>query len=313
MVLGVRANAATLTSALNSSTKLMASWACSLNVDVLKDLFPSTAALLDTVVPAAALGALLVSAVVLLRSVAWRLERSCRPERRPRFGRKGLVVSAASLLFVASCFYRAIFVADEGASLCRGRPSVFNAPVSGRLVATVGEIAVVVQLSFYLDDTARRLDVKRGLWAAYKRFTYAPVVLAECLSWCGILTGVPQFFCCEYAVWMLIAASWIWDSAELLTKSVRHGDVLGHATLLLAGMALFLFNACHEMPHFFLHQAATASSQGNAFSCQQDIFSPIWEKRLMFFVTYFFGCSWCSVAVSLRYLLRGAGKDDKQM
>eukprot|EP00930_Biecheleria_cincta_P080083 TRINITY_DN6816_c0_g1_i1.p1 TRINITY_DN6816_c0_g1~~TRINITY_DN6816_c0_g1_i1.p1 ORF type:complete len:333 (-),score=50.78 TRINITY_DN6816_c0_g1_i1:503-1444(-) len=313
MVVGIRASLAKLPSVLNSIKKLVASWTCFLSVDALQSLFPDATTLLDVVVPAAALGAFLVSAVVLLRSVAWRLERSCRPERTPRFGRKGLVVSAACLLFVASCLYRAIFVADEGASLCRGRPSVFNAPVSGRLVATVGEIALVVQLSSYLDDTARRLDVMRGLWAASKRFTYAPVVLAECLSWCGVLSGVPQFFCCEYVVWMFIAATWVWDSAELLTKSVRRGDVLSHASLLLGGMGLFLFNACHEMPHFFLHQAATAFSQGNAFSCHQDMFSPIWEKRLLFFVTYFFGCSWCSAAVSMRYLLRGSGKEGKSM
>ena len=56
-----------------------------------------------------------------------------------------------------SCFYRAINVADEGAALCRSPGSVFNMPAAGRAVATVGEIALVVQISEYISDTARRL------------------------------------------------------------------------------------------------------------------------------------------------------------
>mmetsp|Transcript_27837 Transcript_27837/g.86664 ORF Transcript_27837/g.86664 Transcript_27837/m.86664 type:complete len:315 (+) Transcript_27837:114-1058(+) len=272
------------------------------------------AGLLDSVIPAAALAAFLVSSLIVVRSVARRLEQrcQCRKARKARFGRKGLVVSTASLLFVASCLYRSVFVADEGASLCRGAPSVFNAPASGRLVATIGEIALVVQVTSYIDDTSRRLRVKRGLWAGYACFTYAPVVAAECLSWCGVLTGVSKFFCCEYAMWMLLAVTWAWDSAELLHKSTRLGDVLAHASLLVAGVGLFLFNACHEMPHFLLlAPEEAASGPGSALRCEQDAQSPIWEKRLLFFLAYFFGCSWCSVAVSLRYLLRGGCKAGK--
>jgi hypothetical protein len=41
---------------------------------------------------------------------------------------------------------------DEGAATCRGKPTPFNAPAAGRSIATVGEIALVVQVSVLQDD-----------------------------------------------------------------------------------------------------------------------------------------------------------------
>eukprot|EP00747_Dinoflagellata_sp_TGD_P163827 gnl/TRDRNA2_/TRDRNA2_182944_c0_seq1.p1 gnl/TRDRNA2_/TRDRNA2_182944_c0~~gnl/TRDRNA2_/TRDRNA2_182944_c0_seq1.p1 ORF type:complete len:316 (+),score=42.04 gnl/TRDRNA2_/TRDRNA2_182944_c0_seq1:63-1010(+) len=272
------------------------------------------AVLLDYTIPFVAGFAFLVSCVLTLRFLARRLEGSCcAGERRRRFGRKGLIVSTASLLFVTSCFYRSIFVADEGAFLCRGPASIFNAPAAGRLIATIGEIALVVQISVYLDDTARRLNVQRGLWASRKRFTYAPVIAAECLSWSGVITGLPKFFCCEYIVWMLLATTWIWDSGELLHKSLRWGDAVGHACLLVTGMSLLLFNAFVEIPHFFIYEkSAHEAKHGWVFECHQDAESQIWHKRLPFFFAYFFLCSWFSVGMSFRYFLRGHyGKQNK--
>jgi hypothetical protein len=59
-------------------------------------------------------------------------------------------------------FHRAINIADEGAATCRGKPTPFNAPAAGRSVATVGEIALVVQFSIFIDETALRLGCTRG-------------------------------------------------------------------------------------------------------------------------------------------------------
>mmetsp|Transcript_13583 Transcript_13583/g.29894 ORF Transcript_13583/g.29894 Transcript_13583/m.29894 type:complete len:341 (-) Transcript_13583:122-1144(-) len=271
--------------------------------------------LFDVVLPLAAGMALLASGLLAARQAARFLERQCRAScgRRPRwrFGRKGLVVSVCSMLFAGSCFYRSVHVADEGAMLCRGAPSAYNAPVSGRLVATLGEIALVAQIAAYLDDTALRLKIPRQLWATRKRWTYAPVLLAEGLSWSGVLLGEPRFFCCEYVVWMLMAGTWAWDSAELLHKSACWRDSLGHASLLAASAGLCFFNACIEIPHFFLQEgvaSATTPLGGSAFRCLQDAYSPVWLKRLPFFVTYMFGCSWSSVAISYHYLLRGSRK-----
>mmetsp|Transcript_1629 Transcript_1629/g.3919 ORF Transcript_1629/g.3919 Transcript_1629/m.3919 type:complete len:360 (+) Transcript_1629:124-1203(+) len=262
--------------------------------------------LFELLLPAAAALALLASSLLAVRQLARRLQGSGRL-RAGRFGRRGLMVSVGSLLFAASCLYRALFVADEGAGLCRGKPTVFNAPAAGRLIATVGEVALVVQISAYLDDTARRLRVSRGLWAHKKRWTYAPVISAECLSWTGVISGVPLFFCCEYVVWMLMAVTWAWDSAELLHMSSRWGDSVGHATLLVASAGLFAFNAFVEIPHFFVHgqDAAAAQAGASMLECFQDVESPIWLKRVPFFAAYFFGCSWCSAAMSYRYFVRG--------
>ena len=179
------------------------------------------------------------------------LERHGLMRGAPRFGRKGLLVSSSSVLFVASCLYRALNVADEGAALCRGRPSIFNMPAAGRAVATVGEIALVVQVSVYISDTALRLGIASDLWSKRRRFTLLPVVLAECFSWTGLITGSSKFFCCEYVMWCCIAATWMWDSAELLHRSNRRGDGTVHSCLLLGSLALFAFNACFEIPHFF--------------------------------------------------------------
>merc|ERR1711990_971853 len=98
-------------------------------------------------------------------------------------------------------------------------------------------------------QTSERLGVRGWIWANHPHFAYVPVVLAECLSWSGVLLGNARFFCCEYLVWCIIAAMWVWDGAELLHKSKRWGDQGVHAILLLAGLGLFLFNVCLEIPH----------------------------------------------------------------
>ena len=93
----------------------------------------SLALLYDIVIPGLALGALMITTMLLVRASAVRLD--------DRFGRKSNLVAATSLLFVFSCFYRAINIADEGAATCRGAPSPFNAPAAGRFVAGLGRRA----------------------------------------------------------------------------------------------------------------------------------------------------------------------------
>merc|ERR1711907_619775 len=95
--------------------------------------------LFNVFIPSMASLALGGALLLLVGHLIQTAERSCR-KTSPRFGRKGFVATAASLLFVMSCFYRSIFVADEGAALCRSASSIFNAPASGRMVATIGEI-----------------------------------------------------------------------------------------------------------------------------------------------------------------------------
>jgi len=254
--------------------------------------------LLEYVIPFATGLALLSSGWLALRQFERSVRRAFKGEKRQLFSRKGLVVSLASLLFAASCFYRSIFVADEGAGLCRGSPSMFNAPVSGRFVATIGEIALVVQISSYIMGSARRLGVTLTMWTTADRHKYLPVVIAECLSWSGVLTGIAKFFCLEYVVWMFMALTWTWDGAILLMGSRSWWDCMGHCGLFLSGIALFFFNACVEIPHFFQADGGADGALESAFECHQDIDSPIWAKRLPFFFAYFLICSWGSVAIS---------------
>lgn len=256
--------------------------------------------LLELIIPFAAGAALLASGWLAVCQVRRSINRSCKGEKRPVFSRKGLVVSVTSLFFAASCFYRALFVADEGAGLCRSAPSIFNAPVSGRLVATVGEIALVVQISSYIMGTARRLGAGGSFCAGRTCFTYVPVLTAECLSWCGVLSGITKFFCLEYMMWMLLAATWTCDTVLLLLVSQSSRDVIGHTCLLLASVGLLVFNSCFEIPHFFSADGSAAGALESAFECRQDMESPIWTKRLPFFFAYFLVCSWCSVAISYR-------------
>ena len=140
---------------------------------------PGLNLLLDTIVPVGAGCACFIAAVLLLRLAAHVFEERCRNPGQPTFGRKGLILATGSLLIVASCFYRSLFIASEGAALCRGTPSRFNAPVAGRSVATIGEIALVVQVAAYISATRSRLGVKGWAWADHAAFAYAPVVLAE--------------------------------------------------------------------------------------------------------------------------------------
>ena len=273
--------------------------------------------LFNRFIPIAAVSATAVALLCLLRHCAraaqHKLLDPCAPAL-PRFGRKGLLISGCSLLFALSCAYRSIFVADEGAALCRGAPSAFNAPVSGRAVATVGEIALVVQISAYIVDTAKRLGVTGALWSARNRFSLVPVCAAECCSWCGVLSGNSRFFCAEYCLWCLLALAWSWDAAELLHLSKRRGDVVMHSGLLLGALGLLLFNLVHEIPHFFVAKIAddlapSSSSALGVWECVEDAGSPLWLKRLPFFFIYFFGCSWLSTFVAARYLTRGAAQE----
>lgn len=267
------------------------------------------------VIPAFAFSALFVTLLIAARTVASQTAEQCFPTR-PAFGRKGNLICGASILFIFSCCYRSIFVADEGASMCRGAPTVFNAPVSGRAIATAGEVALVVQISNFLDDSARRLGVSSDLWAHRWRFTLLPVCLAEAFSWCGVLTGISRFYCAEYVMWMVIAFTWAWDSAELLHKSSWWSDRASHACVCCGGLALFAFNAGVEIPHFFLYHVSETHDEAtiarlSILTCHQDAESPLWLARLPFFYTYFSVASWGSCALSYRYLRRGRSRDDK--
>jgi len=238
-----------------------------------------------------------------------------------KFGQKSLIVSAASILFVFSCVYRALNIADEGAATCRGPSTIFNAPVAGRFVATIGEVALVVQVATYISVTSERLAAKQGMWRkVFQRWTsvrfstIVPALCAEAMSWTGVLSGNSKFFCIEYILWMIIAITWTWDGAGMLQKSAHWKDQFAHASLLLAGLALFVFNAFYEIPHFFKYdRAIDADSAANQvhigiWECSQDEHSPLWLKRLPFFVCYFIGSSWCSVALAYRFQRRNRPK-----
>eukprot|EP00446_Apocalathium_sp_SHHI-4_P093119 CAMPEP_0177451626 /NCGR_PEP_ID=MMETSP0369-20130122/9874_1 /TAXON_ID=447022 ORGANISM="Scrippsiella hangoei-like, Strain SHHI-4" /NCGR_SAMPLE_ID=MMETSP0369 /ASSEMBLY_ACC=CAM_ASM_000364 /LENGTH=314 /DNA_ID=CAMNT_0018924243 /DNA_START=1 /DNA_END=949 /DNA_ORIENTATION=+ len=247
-------------------------------------------ALYEFLIPSIAGTAVLVTVVLLARSAA--------PKLHPKFGRKCLAITTCAVLFAFSCFYRALFVADEGAALCRGVPSAFNAPASGRTVATVGEVALVVQLALYIEGTAQRLGAKRGkLWGgAFERVTTlpfstpGPVIVAECCSWTGVLSGKPWFYCIEYMFWCVIAVTWLWDGAELLHKSLRVSDKITHAALTVGAAALLGFNLLHEIPHFLFFRkeddsaAVAPPSYSHIWTCAGDAQSPLWLKRLPFFV-----------------------------
>jgi hypothetical protein len=49
-----------------------------------------------------------------------------------------------------------------------------------------------------------------------------------------------------------------------------------------------------------------ATAPASAWACTADAASPLWQKRLPFFVCYFFVSSWCSTALAARHYLRGA-------
>jgi len=99
-----------------------------------------------------------------------------------------------------------------------------------------------------------------------------------------------------------------------IRPALSAGDALAWPVLqvLLGGLALFAFNALLEIPHFFrYHPSDTVDASTvevlSIFECFHDRDSPLWIKRLPFFFSYFFGCSWFSAALSYRYLRRGMG------
>mmetsp|Transcript_4098 Transcript_4098/g.7863 ORF Transcript_4098/g.7863 Transcript_4098/m.7863 type:complete len:362 (-) Transcript_4098:93-1178(-) len=267
--------------------------------------------LYDAVIPGFAGSAVGIAGTLLIRAgVRWIEDYELGGVHS--FGRKALFATATSLLFVISCLYRALNIADEGAAMCRGEPTRFNAPVAGRFVATIGEVALVVQVSLYIDETAHRLHAARGLWSnVFSRTTsvpfttMGPVLVAEALSWSGVLSGNSKFYCAEYVLWMIIAFTWAWDSAELLHKSIGLGDQAMHALILVGSVGLFMFNAFFEIPHFFIYRRdnTSAARVPGLWECIQERDSPLWLKRLPFFFCYFIGCSWSSVAVSYRFAL----------
>ena len=261
--------------------------------------------LMDYLIPYGALLSLLVSSLLSIRYFVTKVEEKCLPqdEKRQKFGRKALIMITSSILIIASCVYRAFFIASEGAAACRGPSSIFNAPVSGRTIATVGELAFVVQITSYIDGAAVRLKLKNQVFAKNKFIMYMPAVLAECFSWTGVLMGNAQFFCLEYCCWVIIAFCWTWDGAELLHLSKRWGDNISHATLICGALALLFFNLGFEIPHFLLNweRSSTSTEVPSMWECVSMPNSPLWLKRLPFFFCYFFGCSWSSTAILYRF------------
>ena len=254
--------------------------------------------LFDGLIPAMAGVSAMISVIFSLRAVLRKTSS--------KLGRKSILVAVAAMLFALSTFYRSLNIASEGAALCRDAPTVFNAPLTGRSVATVGEIALVVQASIFIEEAALRLNAARGPWSTacqkYTRVhfsTIGPVLAAELFSWSGVLrlagTSSSMFFCFEYVMWMLIAFSWAWDCAELFHTSNDFMDSVSFAVLMMTGVILFIFNALLELPHFF-SGADRAEDIPGLWECAQARDSPLWKKRLPFFVLYFIGASFIAVA-----------------
>ena len=106
------------------------------------------------IIPRAASISLFAAALLLTRALVAKIamamaesQSSSAARNLQRFGRKSLLVTGGSFLFAASCVYRSLNIADEGAFLCRGKSTVYNMPAAGRAVATVGELALVVQIA----------------------------------------------------------------------------------------------------------------------------------------------------------------------
>ena len=267
--------------------------------------------LFDIFIPLLAGLSCLVSIVLTVRACS-RAAFSGTDSGTIQPGRKAAIVASSALVFAASTFYRSLNIASEGAAVCRSTPTLFNAPITGRTVATAGEIALVVQASLFIEEASRRLKTRRGVWArCCHKFTHAhfstiiPVILAEICSWSGVLRLAGEqsslFFCVEYVLWMIIAMTWAWDSAELLHKSQTFMDSIAFSILMLTGVVLFLFNAVLELPHFFQGAARDQSVPG-VWECIQAKDSPLWKKRLPFFICYFIGASWISTAGAHRFL-----------
>jgi len=156
----------------------------------------------DSLIPRAAALSLFATVLLLIRAAAHALERSgcIRSRRMPAFGRKGILIAGSAVVFAASCLYRALNIADEGAYLCRGPRSIFNAPAAGRAVATIGELALVLQIKSYLEDTALRLGAARRYPSRSQRTCVSLALLAESCSWAGVLSGVAKCFSGPHAV-----------------------------------------------------------------------------------------------------------------
>jgi len=267
--------------------------------------------LMDYVIPYGACVSMVVSVLLSVRHFAKYFETKClsESEKRQKFGRKALIMTASSILIIASCIYRSFFIASEGAAACRGISTIFNAPVSGRSIATVGELAFVVQVTSYIEASGERLKVKNSTFATNKWLMYTPAILAEAFSWTGVLVGNAQFFCLEYFCWVCIAFCWAWDGGELLHLSVRWGDNICHAMLICGALGLLIFNIGFEIPHFIQNweRSSTSTQIPSMWECASMPDSPLWLKRLPFFFCYFFGCSWSSTAILYRFFRSNAG------
>jgi hypothetical protein len=269
-------------------------------------------AIYGRIVPTFAGLSLAVALLIVSRSTGRRLGHRIS-KRWPQFGRKGLLISGAAMTFAFSCFYRALNIADEGAYLCRGPPTIFNAPAAGRFVATIGELALVVQLTVYLDDTSRRLGVTKPGFSSNYYSTMIPALIGETCSWLGVLLSTSAFFCLEYIMWIIIGGIWAWDGAECLHRSIRRGDIITHATIVIGGLSLILFNLLHELPHFWVAkplapERPNGGSLSRVWVCTADHDSHIWTERIGFFVSYFICASWAATSLAGRYFMRGGFK-----
>ena len=90
-------------------------------------------------------------------------------------------------------------------------------------------------------------------------------------------------------------------------------ESVSFAVLMLTGIALFFFNAVLELPHFFTltRKGTAAGNTRGLFECVQSKDSPLWKKRLPFFVFYFVGASWIGTAGAYRFLRTMANNKSK--
>lgn len=162
-----------------------------------------------------------------------------------------------SLLFILSCLYRSIFLSDEGAFLCFDKPNIFNASLSGRIVAFLGEFSIFCLI--YNFHSINNLNL------------FYLFFLAEMFSFLGVIFRISKFFCLEYLTWNILFGL-------ILTYSKNN-------ILNIIYVSIILFNFFHEIPHFYI--AKTIKKKNSLFKSYQNKGHKIWKNRYLFFLGYF--------------------------
>lgn len=248
----------------------------------------------------------LISAVGLLNIGLWvAISRRLRTGTMadPELARYRYWQWLMSGLYVFGCASRC-FIPRSDVARFSLVDSWFATVLVGRSIATVAEIAFVVQWALLLHFLARRKRVRAGTWLAW--FLVPLIVIAEICSWYGVITTNYLGHVIEESIWAGTALLMILGLGLCLKRAetqLRRFIQLG----LVMGSSYVLYMVTIDVPNYFKLWRANEAAGKTYLSLSegfQDVQRVVvtgrwedWQYPVLWMSLYFSVAVWISLAM----------------